>query len=66
MLSFTIIRSTKSSRIYVYDQHSIQMAQFSSLSEVFSYFYGWCEKMNQDAVTFTRTTDKNVILAKMV
>lgn len=66
MLSFTIIRSTKSDRIYVYDQHSIQLAQFSSLSEVFNYFYTWVEKLNSESVTFTRTTDKYVILAKIV
>lgn len=66
MLSFTIIRSSKSDRIYVYDQRSIQLAQFSSLSEVFNYFYNWVEKLNSGSVIFTRTTDKNVILAKIV
>lgn len=66
MQSFVIIRSTKSDRIYVYDQHCIQLAQFSCLSEVFNYFYSWVEKLNSESVTYTRTTDKYVILAKIV
>lgn len=66
MLSFTIIRSTKSARIFVYDQRGVPLAQFSSLSEVFNYFYTWCEKLNSESVTYTRTTDKHVILAKII
>lgn len=68
MLSFTILRPSKCGcgRYYIYNQYGGEIAQCASMTAVFAYFYTWVEKLNSESVTFSRTKDKDVILAKIV
>lgn len=68
MLSFTILRPSKCGcgRYYIYNKDGVEIAQCASLNAVFGYFYYWVEKLGSVSVTFSRTKDKDVILAKIV
>lgn len=68
MLSFTILRPSKCGcgRYYIFNQYGVEIAQYASMTAVFEFFYSWVEKLGSESVTFTRTKDKDVILAKIV
>lgn len=65
MLSFTIIKSQKSTRYYIYNEFGSELAQSTSIEHCLIYFYKWCVKLACKSVTFTPTKDSNTILVKM-
>lgn len=65
MLSFTIIKSQKSTRYYIYNAFGTELAQATSLEQCLNYFYKWCVKLACKSVTFSPTRDVNVIFVKM-
>lgn len=65
MLKFTILRSSKTPRVYVYNQYGTELAQCATMNEVFDYFYNWCDKLACKSVSYAQTQDKNVICVTM-
>lgn len=65
MLSFTILRSSKSGRCTVYNQYGTEFAKCASLNAVFDYFYNWCDKLACKSVIYSQTADKNIIRVKI-
>lgn len=65
MLRFTILRSSKTPRVYIYNQYGSELSQCASMNEVFDYFYSWCDKLACKSVIYSQTNDKNVIRVEM-
>ena len=65
MLTFFVIRSSKTGRVFVYNQAYVEVAQFASMNGVFNYFYDWSIKFSSKSLTYTFTTCKDVLLVKM-
>lgn len=65
MLRFTLLRSSKTARVTVYNQFGTELAQCASMNEVFNYFYSWCDKLACESVIYSQTKDKNVIRVSM-
>lgn len=65
MLTFSVIRSAKTGRIYIYNQTGAELAQCASMNEVFNYFYNWCVKFCSKSLTYSFTKSKDVLLVKM-
>lgn len=65
MLSFTLLRSSKSARVTVYNQYGTVLAECASMNDVFNYFYSWCDKLACESVNYSQTKDKNVIRVTM-
>lgn len=61
MLTFTILRSSKSHRCYIYNKDAVKLATCNTMNDVFDYFYSWCEELDFKSVIYTQTDDKNVI-----
>lgn len=61
MLTFSIFRSIKSDRVYIYDQNLIELAQCENMNAVFNYFYSLCEKASCNSVLYSQTKDKHII-----
>ena len=65
MLSFTLLRSSKTNHVIIYNQYGTELAECASMNAVFDYFYNWCDKLACKSVTYSQTQDKNVIRVKM-
>ena len=65
MLTFTILRSPKTHRCYIYSHDGSKLATCDTMNDVFDYFYGWCDAFACKSVIYTQTDDKNVIRAIM-
>lgn len=65
MLLFTLLRSSKTARVTIYNQYGTELAQCASMNDVFNYFYSWCEKLGFQSVIYSQTKVKNVIRVKM-
>lgn len=65
MLTFSVIRSSKTGRVYVYNQTGAEVAQFASFNGVFNYFYDWSVKFCSKSLTYSFTTSKDVLLVKI-
>lgn len=65
MLTFSVIRSAKTGRIYIYNQTGAELAQCDSMKEVFNYFYNWSVKFCSKSLTYSFTKSKDVLLVKM-
>lgn len=65
MLSFTVIRLSKSDRYVVYNAYGNDVAYCTSMQAVFNYFYSWRDKLGQKHVKFFDTASKDVILVIM-
>ena len=53
MESYTIVRSSKSDRIYVYNRFSVKIAQCASLADVFNFLAKRCRGSVFQSATFT-------------
>jgi len=65
MLTFSVIRSAKSGRFYIYNATGVELARCESMNAVFDYFYNWSVKFCSKSLTYSFTTSKDVILVKM-
>lgn len=65
MLTFTILRSPKTHRCYIYNKDYLRLAQCDTMNDVIDYFYSWCEELSCKSVVYTQTDDKDVIRVMM-
>ena len=65
MLTFSVIRSAKTGRVYIYNATGAELAQCETMNEVFNYFYNWSVKFCSKSLTYCFTKSKDVLLVKM-
>lgn len=65
MMSFTVIRLSKSDRYVVYNSYGCDVAYCESMQAVFDYFYSWRDKFGSKSVKFLDTASRDVILVIM-
>lgn len=60
MVSYTIVRSSKSDRIYVYNRFSVKIAQCASMGDVVNFLMKCCRGNVCKSVTFTPSVIEEV------
>ena len=61
MVSYTIVRSSKTDRIYVYNRLSVKIAQCASMGDVFNFLMKCCRENVCKSVIFTPSIIEEVI-----
>lgn len=65
MQTFTLVRSDKSERVFIYNSDGTEIGQCVTSYGVFSYFSQLRKDLSCRSVTYSLTRDDNVILVKL-